>query len=305
MEQARFSDVDGEQVVACVAAARARAAEFGVHSENPVILGFSSNVAIGLDPHPVVARVGHRVARLWPDGGRARLGMELVLAGWLAEQGASVVAPSDLVPAEVHEQDGRLMTFWELAGPLSQAPSFAEATEQLAELHSVLAGFDGGGLSSLTPVLEYIPMLTGELEASEAVSAEVLNRLRQGFARVSEEIGALNLPTQPLHGDAHLGNLMEGLDGGKPRFIDFEDCCVGPVHWDLASLVGASPKARVSALESYPESIDEEDLAPFVRARTLQGAAWLALRARDDPSARNRSNLMLAELAKADGEAPR
>jgi thiamine kinase-like enzyme len=40
---------------------------------------------------------------------------------------------------------------------------------------------------------------------------------------------------QPLHGDAHPGNLIATHDG--LMWIDFEDVCRGPLEWDLASMM--------------------------------------------------------------------
>ena len=41
-------------------------------------------------------------------------------------------------------------------------------------------------------------------------------------------------PTQTLHGDAHPGNLIATRNGLV--WIDFEDVCLGPLEWDLASI---------------------------------------------------------------------
>ena len=46
-----------------------------------------------------------------------------------------------------------------------------------------------------------------------------------------------SLPTQALHGDVSLRNLLR-----TPRRLvwnDFEDTFRGPVHWDVASYVGS------------------------------------------------------------------
>ena len=42
---------------------------------------------------------------------------------------------------------------------------------------------------------------------------------------------------QPLHGDAHPGNVIATREGLV--WIDFEDACLGPVEWDLATMMDA------------------------------------------------------------------
>ena len=162
---------------------------------------------------------------------------------------------------------------------MGEVPDFETAAELLGELHRDLGEYSAADLGHLVPIAEYIPLLTDELERTEAVEAGRLRLLRESFERLSEEIARLDLPCQPLHGDPHTGNLMRDREDGRLLFIDFEDCCEGPVHWDLASLVGASPEALARALGAYGGGIDPAEVRPFIEARTLQGAAWLALRA--------------------------
>ena len=45
-------------------------------------------------------------------------------------------------------------------------------------------------------------------------------------------LSELRSPVQPLHGDAHLGNVL-----GGPLWNDWEDTCLGPVGWDAACLL--------------------------------------------------------------------
>ena len=51
----------------------------------------------------------------------------------------------------------------------------------------------------------------------------------RGFAALRE------FPRQPLHGDAHIGNLMDTTLG--LLWTDWEDTFSGPVEWDLASVI--------------------------------------------------------------------
>lgn len=293
-----------EEIDACVEAAVGVAAAHGVDCERATVLSSSSNIVIALEPTGVVARVGYRMARVWPDGGARRMSREVELARWLAERGAAVVAPSPALPAGVHECGERHLTFWGRAEKPERTPRFAPVAEELRRLHEALAGYDGPELGRLVPILDYIPLLTDQLEMIEAVDADRLALLRESFDRLSATILELDLAEQPLHGDPHPGNLMCSAEDGALLFIDFEDCCTGPVHWDVASLVGASPRALETALDAYGDSeIDPHEVRPFIEARALQAAAWLALRTHHAPRWRPRSELSFEQLEKIEREA--
>lgn len=82
---------------------------------------------------------------------------------------------------------------------------------------------------------------------------------------------------RPLHGDAHLGNVL-----APDRWLDFEDTCADPVEWDLACLVasyhvfGEERRAGLLALEGYGDH-DRRLLAALVPWRVLFTAAWSCL----------------------------
>lgn len=84
-------------------------------------------------------------------------------------------------------------------------------------------------------------------------------------------------PRRPLHGDAHTGNVLMTPDG--PRWTDFEDVCVGPVEWDLASMT-----ITVEALAAYPGPIDRPRLDDCRDLRRLQILASLLVGGYDEPA---------------------
>jgi thiamine kinase-like enzyme len=72
---------------------------------------------------------------------------------------------------------------------------------------------------------------------------------------------------QPLHGDAHPGNLIATREGGLV-WIDFEDVCLGPVEWDLATMM------HLDAVAAHHRP-DPEVLARCTELRALQVALCL------------------------------
>lgn len=85
------------------------------------------------------------------------------------------------------------------------------------------------------------------------------------------------LPTQALHGDVSLSNLLHTSQ--LLVWNDFEDTFRGPVHWDVASAVislrthGASSSVVRQMLDAYGWG-DEQDLAPFIAAHGVYDEIW-------------------------------
>ena len=84
----------------------------------------------------------------------------------------------------------------------------------------------------------------------------------------------LRSPIQPLHGDAHLNNVLGG------RWNDWEDTSLGPVGWDAACLMAGRRDAadQRAAYDAAGLHLDPGELSLWVEARRLQIEVWLALR---------------------------
>ncbi|HWC81880.1 MAG TPA: aminoglycoside phosphotransferase family protein [Pseudonocardiaceae bacterium] len=258
-----------------VRAACAVAAEFGLGQVKPVLLRDRANLLVHLSPAPVVVRVATVTASVRP-GVSANLARDVALATFLAESGAPAVPPSDLLPPGPHERDGHTMTFWRY---LEHEPDHqfapAEFAALLADLHPVLARYPGE-LPSAPPIE---PPLLAAVPATPERRAELV-------AEVGEVLAALRtgeLPVQPLHGDAHPGNVLWTRDG--PVWNDFEDAWCGPVAWDLACMLGSGRLDGRAALAAYPGAPSESDLGVPLRARQLQAELWTLLMAERFPAA--------------------
>ena len=223
-----------------------------------------------LAPGGPVARVGGLTASARDV--REHFGREVELTRWLARAGAPCVRPWE--PAGPHERDGFVVTLWE-AVPDGPAPPAEGAGRALRACHEALASWRGVVLPSVAELL-------GEALGLVSAAAEVLGRadrllLRGALLRASAEVLALGLPEQPLHGDAGVGNVLPG-----PLWNDWEDCCRGPVAWDLACLVssprvlGAGRERAEAALVAYGPFPGSDRLDVLVHARAAQVAAWSA-----------------------------
>jgi streptomycin 6-kinase len=124
----------------------------------------------------------------------------------------------------------------------------------------------GGMLKDLHDALsDYevdLPVLVGpltDIAAALRVSDDVV--LHEAAERLVPL--AVTWPRCPLHGDAHTGNILSTPDG--PVWMDFEDVCVGPVEWDLASRT-----LTPDYVGAYPGAVDSERLEQCRDLRSLQ-----------------------------------
>jgi aminoglycoside phosphotransferase (APT) family kinase protein len=102
--------------------------------------------------------------------------------------------------------------------------------------------------------------------AGDLLGAAGLARLRASAERMAPFLEAPGGEVQPVHGDAHPGNLVATREGLV--WIDFEEVCRGPVEWDLATMMDADAVAA----HHRP---DPEVLARCSELRTLQVALCL------------------------------
>jgi Ser/Thr protein kinase RdoA (MazF antagonist) len=253
---------------AALQAALAVARAHGLPTDDPRVLADGANVVVRLAPAPVVAKAAAS-SRTLRDAG-AFLARELAVAAAMRAAGLPVVVPADALPARVHVHDGVAVTFWEYVppGPAGKPPP-DRLGAMLAELHAALRASDLA-LPRLAPV-EDIPRFVARAGATAAA-------MGAAYERVAATLP--DGPDQPLHGDAHPGNLL-AIDGGGWLWCDFEDTCSAPVEWDLAAVrrsprVDGAAAVRACARASGHE-VDDAALAPWIELRELHLAVWLSL----------------------------
>ena len=259
---------DGDALTAAVAVAR----EHGVTATDPVILRDKLNVLVHLRPAPIVARVAGTIARVRPGAGWLR--REISVAGHLARTGAPVVAPSDELPPGPHAYDGHVLSFWRFVPETGDPVDPAAAGAALQDCHEALRSYHGS-LPVLSGVTEAEAMLT-ELAAEEVLDPMEAARLLERIEDIIAVLGSLRAPVQPLHGDAHLNNVLNGPDG--PLWNDWEDTCIGPIGWDAACLLNSSqgPERAEAAYAASGIRLNRAELNLWCEARSLQVAVWRA-----------------------------
>ena len=251
-----------------VAAAVAVAGAHGLTSVDPVVLASGVNLVLHLRPAPVVARVASHTPLLRPRIERP-FGREIALATALTAAGAAVVPPSDVLPPGPHEHDGVTLSFWRYVELRPEPPTPAEAGTALADLHAVLA--DLPPLDDGAPLDTPLDDLAAFAERGTALGADprLVERTTELTARLRPLLAG---PAQPLHGDAHPGNLLRTTTG--LRWTDLEDTCSGPRGWDLACLRATGRLDGRAAVDAMPSPMTEAELAPFLWLRRLHAGAW-------------------------------
>jgi hypothetical protein len=272
-----------------VSAATAAGRELRLEVADPRVLYDVFSVIVHLAPAPVVVRVptvlpcAYRAA---PESQTAQQRREISVAGWLADRGHPVVAPSPLAPREPVRRDGFSMTFWEYVEEVPDAePDVAHRFEMTARLHAVLREFDGGELGFWTPFNTYIPDGLAELERlPDLLGAADLQRAQREWALISPLLASREAfesafpgaAVQTIHGDAPFHNMIPTADGEK--WSDFELVTAGPVESDV---VMAGPEGvgayREAAARLGLRPLDERVLRVTESAALLAVVACLAM----------------------------
>lgn len=213
----------------------------------------------------------------------------------LEAQGLPVVAPWDVddngaTLARVEGLEMHYAIFPKRGGRIPDEVDPALASRLgglLARVHNVGAECSAEHRLRLDPETYGLANLQHLLE-TDAIAPHVRGRYRQTV----EAICAISapwfaaVPVQRIHGDCHLGNVLQHPDEGL-RLVDFDDMAMGPCVQDLWLL--AAGRCNVdnalwrSALAGYSEfrdfPVDSTRLAEPLRAlRFVHFSAWISRR---------------------------
>ncbi len=223
----------------------------------------------------LVARVVQGVEG--PRQGTAWFARENAIAQHLTTHGAPVIPLHDALPAGPHEHLGYPMNFWKFVTAVESRPAPADMGRTLHQCHEVLQSCPEP-LPRLAILSESLAVLDGPA-AKEAFSDAAAVLLREHLVSSLETLGAC--PHQPLHGDAHEGNLMNTTEG--LLWTDWEDTFAGPVEWDVASILWnarildedhATADGILEAYRGAGGQIDEKTLEQCLTARAAVMSAW-------------------------------
>jgi hypothetical protein len=222
------------------------------------------------------------VARVVTDLDGPRQGMEWfarenAVAQHLARHGAPVIPLHPDLPPGPYEHLGYTLNFWQFVTAIADEAEPVAIGATLHQCHELLRTFTEP-LPELAILTESIDLL-GTLEQRGLFPPSTLRLLRD---RLVSSLGVLKtFPMQPLHGDAHPGNLMNTNLG--LLWTDWEDTFLGPVEWDLASMIWnarildedhATADAILDAYQQAGGCIDPTALHHSLIARAAVMSAW-------------------------------
>lgn len=199
---------------------------------------------------------------------------ENAIAQHLTEHGAPVIPLHPGLPPGPHEHLGYPMNFWEFVTRIDSVPDAGDIGHTLCHCHEIMRSFPNP-----LPRLAIITESLGILNEREIFPLRTQQMLRE---QLSSSLDSLShLPHQPLHGDAHMGNLMNTTRG--LLWTDWEDTFAGPVEWDVASviwnarLLDEDHRTVNTILRAYREAggeVDESVLETCLVARAAVITSW-------------------------------
>lgn len=217
-----------ETLLRATCAAREVAIAHGLKVDRCEILQNGSTLVLRLSESLVVRVVQDCDG---PRQGTAWFERENAVASHLTKLGAPVIPLHGGLPAGPHVCDGYPMNFWEFVRVIDANPTAEDIGRTLFKCHKSLRSLEWP-LPRLG-ILRETRAMFGMLERRALFSNEDLELLREHLDRTTVELQGGS--HQALHGDAHLGNLMN-TDRGL-LWTDWEDAFSGPVEWDLASVL--------------------------------------------------------------------
>jgi Ser/Thr protein kinase RdoA (MazF antagonist) len=195
----------------------------------------------------------------------------------------------------LHEIDGIFYALWPRTG--GRAPD--ELTDEvvqilgrlLARIHNMGAAKEAEKRTDLTgqhyglESLEFLEQNNLLPEHCKVRYSNSVNKIVEIYESIRKDI-----PFHRIHGDCHLGNLLNGKDGWF--FLDFDDFLTGPAVQDIWMLVPARDqeglRQRNIFIEAYRVFRDFDSswlrlVEPLRALRYIRYAGWIAKRW-DDPA---------------------
>lgn len=285
-----------------VAALDAACAITGLDAAGADLLRFGQNATYRLKDQPYVVRVARAA-----DPGRVRT--EVAVARWLAGAGFPAVRLADISPVpQPFEAGGRLVTVWALVETSPERPVMTDLAPVLRGLHA-LAAPPGLELRPFEPFRDLAHRLT---LAPASVPRDDVAFLHQRAQELGAAYAGLSfeLPIGPIHGDAHLGNLIRA-NGGAVVLGDLECFAVGPREWDIAMAAAyrygfgwLSDSDYQAFTQVYGYDVARAPGFPVLRSiREVNMTAWLMQNVDESGTVREEFRRRMADLR--DPAAPR
>lgn len=186
------------------------------------LIKFTNNAVFVLPNAKVVARIAASTTMT------ARVDKVIRVARWLAQGDVPAVRLIDIDQPLII--DNLRVTLWDEIHGDGPTPSGTDLATILQRWHQLDPPRDG--LPDWAPLEE----IRSRLAEPDGIDPADLSYLRDECNRVEDQLAGLSfdLPRGPIHGDAFMGNLIDGINGAA--ICDFDSSCNGPREWDLVPL---------------------------------------------------------------------
>ncbi len=193
----------------------------GLDSRGAELIRLGENALFRLASMPAVVRVAR--GREWLTTARK----EVAVSRWLADEGF----PAARIVEDLEQPlviDGHPVTFWHVIVEGDRKATYGELGATLRDLHALKVP-GGLELPSFDPFDKQQRRLDRAVipEDDKVFLRKRWRELRDKYAELCFET-----PKGPVHGDAHVQNLMVD-DQGQVILIDFEAFCFDHPEWDL------------------------------------------------------------------------
>jgi hypothetical protein len=236
------------------------------------VLKDGSNLLVHLAPAPVVLRVATFTALIRGDG-LPWLDREVALVSYLSGVGASVMPPSDLVPPGPHVVGGWAMSAWQFVDhERGVVPDPLTALRALDELHEAMRGFPGE-MPLLVPAVDDLDRAIQFGVDRGVIGAGAADEFRRRRDGLLEDLLSSAPEIRAQHGDAFPRNSLVTKTGVV--WIDFEDCCSGPLLWDLATMIRQGGGEHVAAV--VRDRFGDVAMRAAIALRQVQADVWTIL----------------------------
>ncbi|MFJ8723600.1 aminoglycoside phosphotransferase family protein [Streptomyces sp. NPDC093269] len=257
---------------------RAACQAAGVDDRGAELIRLGENALFRLASAPVIVRVAR--GEEWLPKART----EVAVSRWLAKEGflaARII--EDLEQPFLVE--GHPVTFWHLIVESDRKATYGELGGILRDLHSLTVPDD-------LVLPSFSPFDKQELRIERAVIPEDDKVfLRKRWRELQDKFGELKFetPKGPVHGDAHVQNLMVD-DQGRVILIDFEAFCYDHPEWDLMVTAVEHHSLGWQTDEQYADFVTAygRDLYDWDGYETLRGiqefgmTTWLMQNVQED-----------------------
>ncbi|MFH9732754.1 phosphotransferase enzyme family protein [Streptomyces sp. NPDC017260] len=257
-----------------VAACRAA----GLDGNGAELIRLGENALFRLVSVPVIVRVAR--GREWLSTARK----EVAVSRWLVGEGFSAAR----IVEDLEQPlliDGYPVTFWHQIVEGGRKPDYGELGAVLRDLHTLTipAGLE---------LPRFQPFDKQELRIDRAqIPEDDRSFLRKRWRELQDRYAELRFETAkgPVHGDAHVQNLMVD-DRGQVILIDFEAFCYDHPEWDLMVTAVEHHSLGWQSDEQYADFVSAygRDLYDWPGYETLRGlqefgmTTWLMQNIRED-----------------------